>query len=105
KLEVRVYPSAKIHAKLYIMTFFDGHMDKGRVVTGSSNFSQSGLVQNLEFNVELKGRSDYEFALTKFNELWAEAVEVSDSYVQTVEVRSPFAQFTPYELFLKFLYE
>ena len=105
KLEVRVFPSANLHAKLYIMTFFDGHMDKGRVVTGSSNFSQSGLVQNLEFNVELKGRSDYEFALTKFNELWTQAVEVSESYVQTVEVRSPFARFTPYELFLKFLYE
>jgi superfamily II DNA/RNA helicase len=105
KLEVRVYPSAKIHAKLYIMTFFEGHMDKGRVVTGSSNFSQSGLVANLEFNVELKNRADYEFALAKFDELWAQAVEVSEKYVQTIELRSPFAQFTPYELFLKFLYE
>jgi SNF2 family DNA or RNA helicase len=105
KLEVRVFPSAKLHAKLYIMTFFDGLMDMGRVVTGSSNFSQSGLVDNLEFNVELKNRADYEFALVKFNELWAHAVEVTDKYVQTIELRSPFAQFTPYELFLKFLYE
>ena len=105
KLEVRVFPSAKIHAKLYIMTFFEGHMDKGRVVTGSSNFSQSGLVDNLEFNVELKNSADYEFALAKFDELWAQAVEVSEKYVQTIELRSPFAQFTPYELFLKFLYE
>ena len=105
KLEVRVFPSAKIHAKLYIMTFVDGHIDKGRVVTGSSNFSESGLVENLEFNVELKNRADYDFAQSKFNELWAQAVEVSETYVQTVELRSPFAQFTPYELFLKFLYE
>jgi superfamily II DNA or RNA helicase len=105
KLEVRVFPSARLHAKLYIMTFVDGHIDKGRVVTGSSNFSQSGFVDNLEFNVELKNRADYDFALAKFNELWQQAVEVSETYVQTVEVRSPFAQFTPYELFLKFLYE
>lgn len=105
KLEVRVFPSAKLHAKLYIMTFFEGHIDKGRVVTGSSNFSQSGLVDNLEFNVELKNRADYEFALAKFDELWTQAVEVSEKYVQTIETRSPFAQFTPYELFLKFLYE
>ena len=105
KLAVRVFPSAKVHAKLYIMTFFDGHIDKGRVVTGSSNFSQSGLVDNLEFNVELKNRADYEFALAKFDELWVQAVEVSDQYVQTIELRSPFAQFTPYKLFLKFLYE
>lgn len=87
------------------MSFVDGHIDKGRVVTGSSNLSESGLVANLEFNVELKNRSDYEFAITKFNELWAQAVEVSEAYVQTVELRSPFAYFTPYELFLKFLYE
>ena len=105
KLEVRVFPSAKLHAKLYIMSFVDGHIDKGRVVTGSSNFSQSGLVDNLEFNVELKNRADYDFALAKFNELWARAVEVSETYVQTVELSSPFAQFTPHELYLKFLYE
>ena len=105
KLEVRVYPSAKLHSKLYIMTFFEGHIDKGRVVTGSSNFSQSGLVDNLEFNVELKNRADYDFALTKFNDLWVQSVEVSKDYIETVEVRSPFAQFTPYELFLKLLYE
>jgi hypothetical protein len=105
KLEIRVFPSANLHAKLYILTFFEGQMDKGRVVTGSSNFSQSGLVDNLEFNVELKSRSDYEFALAKFDELWAQAVEVSEKYVQTIEIRSPFAQFSPYELFLKFLYE
>jgi len=105
KLEVRVFPSAKLHAKLYIMTFFDTEVDKGRVVTGSSNFSESGLVANLEFNVELKTRADYDFALEKFNELWAQSVEVSEAYVQTVEMLSPFAQFAPYDLFLKFLYE
>jgi superfamily II DNA or RNA helicase len=87
------------------MTFVEGHMDKGRVITGSSNFSQAGLQDNLEFNVELKNRSDYEFALEKFNELWKQAVDVSEIYVDTVENRSPYAAFSPYELYLKFLYE
>jgi superfamily II DNA or RNA helicase/HKD family nuclease len=105
KLEIKVYPSAQIHAKLYIMTFVADHMDKGRVVTGSSNFSHSGLQGNLEFNVELKNRADYEFSLLKFNELWEEAVEVSETYVDTITKKSPFAQFEPYELYLKFLYE
>ena len=105
KLQVKVYPSAKIHAKVYIMTFSEGDRDAGRIVTGSSNFSQSGFVDNLEFNVELKNRSDYEFALNKFNELWEDAVEVSKTYVDTIELKSPFAHFTPYELYLKCLYE
>src|SRR5207237_3027407 len=71
KLEVRAYPSERVHAKLYIMTFQDGDRDKGRVITGSSNLTEAGLQDNLEFNVELKNRADYEFALAKFNELWA----------------------------------
>ena len=67
--------------------------------------TQSGLLDNLEFNVELKNRSDYEFALIKFNELWASAVDVTSSYEDTIVNKSPYANFTPYELYLKFLYE
>lgn len=105
KLEVRAYPSERVHAKLYIMTFHEGDRDKGRAITGSSNFTQAGLQDNLEFNVELKNRSDYDFALQKFNELWDKSVDVTEDYVTTIELKSPFAQFTPYELYLKFLYE
>jgi len=36
------------------MTFPEEDRDIGRVITGSSNFTQSGLSDNLEFNVELK---------------------------------------------------
>jgi superfamily II DNA or RNA helicase len=105
KLEVRAYPSERVHAKLYIMTFQEGDRDKGRVITGSSNFTEAGLQDNLEFNVELKNRFDYDFAIQKFNELWAKSVDVTKDYVTTIEVKSPYAQFTPYELYLKFLYE
>lgn len=105
KLEIRAYPGVTLHAKVYIMTFNEGFMDKGRVITGSSNLTQSGLQDNLEFNVELKSRSDYDFAIAKFNELWAVAVDVSKSYEDTIVNCSPFAHFTPYELYLKFLYE
>src|ERR1019366_563490 len=105
KLEVRAFPSERVHAKLYIMTFQEDDRDKGRVITGSSNFTEAGLQANLEFNVELKNRSDYDFALNKFNELWAVAVDVSKPYEDTIINRSPFAQFTPRELYLKFLYE
>ena len=87
------------------MTFVEGDRDKGRVITGSSNFTEAGLQDNLEFNVELKNRADYEFAHPKFNELWAKSVDVTKDYVTTIELKSPYAQFTPYELYLKFLYE
>src|SRR6266487_5236832 len=105
KLEIKAHPSENLHAKVYIMTFFEADRDKGRVITGSSNLTQSGLLDNLEFNVELKTRADYEFALAKFNELWKLAVDLRKPYEDTVLSRSPFAHFTPYELYLKFLYE
>ncbi len=88
KLEIKAYPSEDIHAKLYIMTFVEGDKDVGRVITGSSNFTQAGLVDNLEFNVELKDRADYEFALNKFNELWKNAVDVKDKYIETIQGRT-----------------
>jgi len=106
KLEIKAYPSENIHAKLYIMTFVEEDKDTGRVITGSSNFTQAGLMDNLEFNVELKDRADYEFALNKFNELWANAVDVKDKYIETIQGRTWLNDtINPYELYLKFLYE
>ncbi|MCL5062547.1 MAG: helicase-related protein [Nitrospiraceae bacterium] len=106
KLEIRAYPSQNIHAKLYIMTFTEGDRDAGRVITGSSNFTEAGLIDNLEFNVELKNRSDYEFAKEKFESLWKDAVDVSEKYIETIEYKTWLNQnITPYELYLKFLYE
>jgi len=106
KLEIKAYPSEKIHSKLYIMTFAEDAMDIGRVITGSSNFTHAGLLDNLEFNVELKNRTDYEFALAKFNELWVNAVDVKDEYLETIQSKTWLNNtITPYELYLKFLYE
>lgn len=106
KLKIKAYPSRKTHAKLYIMTFKEGDRDVGRVITGSSNFTQSGLEDNLEFNVELKNRSDYEFARAKFNKLWEDAVDVTDDYVQTITQKTWLNEnVRPYELYLKLLYE
>ncbi|MFN6991789.1 MAG: phospholipase D-like domain-containing protein, partial [Fervidobacterium sp.] len=106
KLEIRAYPDHNIHAKLYIMTFKEGDRDVGRVITGSSNFTQSGLVHNLEFNVELKNRADYEYAKQKFEDLWKDSVEVSEEFVQTLKEKTWLnPNITPYELYLKFLYE
>lgn len=106
KLEIRAYPLQNIHAKLYIMTFAEGDRDAGRVITGSSNFTEAGLIDNIEFNVELKNRSDYEFAKDKFQQLWKDAVNVSEKYIDTIEGKTWLNQnITPNQLYLKMLYE
>ena len=106
KLEFRAYPKANIHSKVYISRFSKGDRDYGRVITGSSNFSASGFVDNLEFNVELKNREDVEFALEKFEELWKESIDIMEDYVETVRKETWLNDsITPYEIFLKLLYE
>jgi superfamily II DNA/RNA helicase len=106
KLEIKVYPSQNIHAKVYIVTFKEGHYDDGRIITGSSNLTQSGLVDNLEFNVELKNSADYHFAKDKFEELWLNAVDISEKYIETINTKTWLNyNITPYELYLKLLYE
>ena len=110
KLEVKLYREQNIHAKVYIMT--PEHpvesVNHGYVITGSSNLSHSGLEGNLEFNVLLGEPEDHDYALHRFNELWEQAVDVKDVHetiLKTVEKESPFAFFTPHELYLKFLAE
>lgn len=108
KLEIRVYPKADIHAKVYII-----RKDQVKspdyfwsVITWSSNFSINWLLDNLEFNVELKDSPDVKYALESFEELWKDWVDVSNEYVDTVKTKTWLnSDITPYDLYLKFLYE
>ncbi len=107
KLEMRLYTNAPIHAKVYIMRKDLSKSDHfGSVITGSSNFSEAGLVSNLEFNVELKDSADVQFALDSFEKLWEDGSSIQDVYVDTVEKRTWLRNdITPYEIYLKTLYE
>lgn len=107
KIEIRVYPYEKIHAKVYIMRKnTEKSDDYGKVITGSSNFSYSGLKGNLEFNVELKNSSDVNFALEKFEKLWEMSEPLNELYVDTLKNQTWIREdITPYELYLKFLFE
>lgn len=106
KLEIRAFPSRNIHAKVYIGRFAPDDRDYGFVITGSSNFSYSGLVANREFNVELRQRRDVEYALEQFEELWRQSVDISDDFVDAVQKKTWLNDsITPYELYLKLIYE
>lgn len=106
KLEIKGYKERKTHSKLYIMSFPENIMDEGRVITGSSNFTQPGLEKNLEFNVELKNQVDYRFAKDKFEELWEHSEPLTEEFINTLSKNTWLREdITPYELYLKFLYE
>jgi len=108
KIEMRIYTEAPIHAKVYIMRKDPSKNSEqyGSVITGSSNFSKAGLLNNLEFNVELKDSRDVQFALEKFEDLWLKSVDIKDEYISTVTEETWIRDdITPYELYLKTLYE
>ena len=108
KLEMRMYTQAPIHAKVYVMRKNTEKVPDnfGSVITGSSNFSLAGLKNNLEFNVELKDSRDVKFALEKFEGLWKESFPIEKDYINTVEQRTWLKNdITPYEIYLKTLYE
>jgi superfamily II DNA/RNA helicase len=108
KLEMRMYTDAPIHAKVYIMRKDQVKVPDsfGSVITGSSNFSEAGLLNNLEFNVELKDYPDVKFALDKFEELWKHSTDIRDTYIEAVERNTWMRDdITPYQLYLKTLYE
>jgi superfamily II DNA/RNA helicase len=106
KLEFRAYPSGNIHAKVYISRYREEQVSFGSVITGSSNFSHSGLIGNREFNVELKNRGDVDFALNQFEDLWKDGVDISEKFVDTVRTKTWLNEdISPYQLYLKMLYE
>lgn len=106
RLEIRGHPSHDIHAKVYIMRYHSDQVSTGSLITGSSNFSFSGLTAQREFNVELKDRGDVEFALEKFEALWNEGVNLTEEFVATITHKTWFNNnISPYELYLKFLFE
>lgn len=106
KLEFRAYPSGNIHAKVYISRYGEEQVSYGSVITGSSNFSHSGLIGNREFNVELKDKGDVDFAINQFEDLWKDGVDISEKFVDTVRTKTWLNEdISPYQLYLKMLYE
>ncbi|MFC1782290.1 SNF2-related protein [Planctomycetota bacterium] len=80
-LEIRktLHPN---HAKLYIFEnkteFNQGGDYPGTVITGSSNFSRSGLKGRFEINVVSRDARNYHEAYKIFQDLWEEAVAIVD---------------------------
>lgn len=107
KVKIKIHPKQNIHAKIYIFREQEKHdHGYGSVITGSSNLTDAGLSKNFEFNVELRDNSDIDFAAQTFNRLWEEAVSVDIQNIQKLDKDTYLNEdYTPYEVYLKFLIE
>jgi len=107
KVKIKIHPKQNIHAKIYIFREQIIHnYGYGSVITGSSNLTDAGLSKNFEFNVELRDNSDIAFATKTFNTLWGEAVPVDMDSIEKLKKETYLNDnYTPYEVYLKFLIE
>lgn len=111
KIEVRAHNSAAIHAKFYLFLpeEHSEHSD-GWVIMGSSNLTEAGLgikkSPNYELNIALKDYDDVEFTKNEFKGLWEQSTSILPADIQQFKRKTHIGQeFTPYELYLKFLIE
>ena len=98
KVEVRLYDSGFLHGKAYI---FDN-----LVVVGSSNFTAAGLEHNGELNtVHMKSEAKY-VREEWFEKFWDQSKDFKAGLIQLLEdSRFGSAEYTPYQVFIKTLYE
>jgi len=97
-VEVKLYERDFLHGKAYI---FDNI-----VIIGSSNFTAAGLTHNTELNsVGLESEAIYT-RKEWFEKFWVDASDFKDQLVKLLEdSRFGTTQYTPYQLYIKVLYE
>lgn len=114
RLHVRVYTRGRLHAKAYIFDYgpvFDDRgnavprEERGIAVVGSSNFTLGGVAHNTELNVLVHGNANHAALGEWFEALWQEAEPFDQPLMHELRQGWPLAQVTPYEIYLKVLYE
>lgn len=101
KIECKVYRKDKFHAKTYI-THAKSEVIGSFALVGSSNFTYSGLTQNLELNVQIT--PDRVRVLQEwFETYWEEAEDISSEILKVIERH--VKEYSPFEVYSKSLYE
>ena len=114
RLKVRVHTKGRLHAKAYIFDYSTVYDLLGEVVpreevgigiVGSSNFTLSGVSTNTELNVLVHGNNNHAQLSEWFETLWDEAQDFEESLMDELRRSWALAEVTPYQIYLKTLYE
>ncbi len=90
----------KFHAKLYLPKFAEHEMNSAYV--GSSNFTKSGLTQNIELNIKVRD-AQYDELTTWFETLYQRGQDISADVLK--ELQRHTRDYTPFEIYVKALME
>jgi len=105
KIKVRVYTKGILHAKAYIVDYPEGRYERGSAIVGSSNLSLAGVTSNTELNVVVPGNENHAKLSEWFERLWDESEDFDKEVMRVLESSWAMNEPTPYELYLKVVYE
>jgi len=107
RLEIRKTENPN-HAKLYLFQYNEEYVHnlakEGEFITGSSNLTKSGLINQEEFNVEISDYG-YENAIQYFDELWERAIPITGHLenrkilIDFIKNKTQVATVTPFEAY------
>lgn len=101
KLNCRVYTKEKFHAKAYINHARNPVIGSAALV-GSSNFTFPGLTNNVELNVQIKGR-EVDLLQQWYEEHWNKATDITPDVLQVIERHA--REYPPFDVYAKALHE
>jgi superfamily II DNA or RNA helicase len=101
KIECRVYRRDKFHAKCYL-THSRSPVIGSFALVGSSNFTFSGLSENIELNVQIRG-NDVKLLQDWYEEHWQDSEDITADILRTLERHT--TPRTPFKVWFKALDE
>lgn len=102
KIKCKIYNKKKFHAKCYI-TYSKSPVVPPVALVGSSNFTYSGLTQNLELNVQISSLAEVTILQDWYEKHWEDAVDISEEIITVIEKH--IREYTPFEVYIKSLHE
>jgi hypothetical protein len=102
KIKCKIYNKKKFHAKCYI-TYSKAAVAPPVALVGSSNFTYSGLTQNLELNVRISSEAEVAILQDWYEKHWEDALDISEEIITVIEKH--ISEYTPFEVYIKSLHE
>jgi len=102
KIKCKIYRKKKFHAKAYI-TYSRAAVAPPVALVGSSNFTFSGLTQNLELNVRISSEAEVTILQDWYEKHWDDAEDISDDIIKIIEKH--IREYSPFEVYAKSLHE
>jgi hypothetical protein len=102
QIECRVYDKDKFHAKAYI-THAKMEVVGSQALVGSSNFTEPGLTENIELNIQVQSAREVAQLQEWFEHHWNEASDVNEDVIDTISRHTYL--YNPFDVYAKALQE